>query len=127
MAHADQPEEKGALLRLRSNNRWLCNNYSDALEDTLLALKILGVTVNAAPTRKEADLMFEQVKNEILAVGLTEILAIPRTTDPRIELIVALLNDAGLWRTKVLDLLVELNSTFKASTHIGVQRLRSRS
>lgn len=39
--------------------------------------------------------MFEQVKNEILAVGFDEILMIPRTTDPRTELAVSLLNDAG--------------------------------
>lgn len=40
--------------------------------------------------------MFEQVKNEILAVGFDEILAIPKTTDKRIELAVLLLNDAGV-------------------------------
>jgi len=40
--------------------------------------------------------MFEEVKNEILAVGFDDIMLIPRTTDPRTELAVALLNDAGL-------------------------------
>jgi len=39
--------------------------------------------------------MFEQVKNEIMAVGFDEIINIPRTTDPRTELAVLLLNDAG--------------------------------
>ena len=39
--------------------------------------------------------MFEEVKNEMLAVGFDEILMIPRTTDPRTELAVSLLNDAG--------------------------------
>ena len=39
--------------------------------------------------------MFEQVKNEILAVGFDEILSIPRAQDSRIDLAVALLNDAG--------------------------------
>lgn len=39
--------------------------------------------------------MFEEVKNEILAVGFDEILMIPRSTDPRTELAVSLLNDAG--------------------------------
>ncbi|KAJ7356807.1 dual-domain HisK/Mak2 protein kinase [Mycena albidolilacea] len=94
--HADAPEDKGSLLWQRSRNKWLCNQFSDALNDTLLALKILGVEVNTAPTRREADRLFDQVHNEILAVGFDEILAMPRTTDPRTELAVALLNDAGI-------------------------------
>lgn len=39
--------------------------------------------------------MFEQVKNEILSIGFEEILSIPRSSDPKIELAVVLLNDAG--------------------------------
>jgi len=80
---------------LRSRNHWLKGTFSDALNDTLLALKVLGVEVNISPTRRQADIMFEEVKNEILAVGFDEILMIPRTTDPRTELAVTLLNDAG--------------------------------
>jgi hypothetical protein len=80
----------------RSRNKWLCNRFAEALDDTLLALKILGVEINTSPNRREADRLFDQVHNEILAVGFDEILATPRTTDPRTELAVALLNDAGL-------------------------------
>ncbi|KAF8213626.1 hypothetical protein K438DRAFT_1902622 [Mycena galopus ATCC 62051] len=80
--HAEAPEDKGSLLWQRSRNKWLCNRFSEALSDTLLALKILGVEVNTAPTRREADRLFDQVHNEILAVGFDEILAMPRTTDP---------------------------------------------
>ncbi|KAJ7124823.1 hypothetical protein C8R43DRAFT_1090617 [Mycena crocata] len=94
--HAEAPEDKGSLLWQRSRNKWLCNQFTEALSDTLLALKILGVEVNASPTRREADRLFDQVHNEILAVGFDEILATPRTTDPRTELAVALLNDAGI-------------------------------
>ncbi|TFK40893.1 dual-domain HisK/Mak2 protein kinase [Crucibulum laeve] len=94
--HADQPEDQSNLLRLRSRNHWLRSSFSEALNDTLLALKILGVDVNPSPTRRQADLMFEQVKNEILAIGFDEILSIPRATDPRVELAVSLLNDAGI-------------------------------
>jgi hypothetical protein len=90
-----EPEDKGNLLQLRSRNHWLRNDFSEALNDTLLALKILGVEVNPTPTRQEADIMFELVKNEILAVGFDEILAMPRTTDKRTELAVTLLNEAG--------------------------------
>lgn len=39
--------------------------------------------------------MFEEVKNEIMAVGFDNILTIPRTTDPKTELAISLLNDAG--------------------------------
>ncbi|KAJ7480148.1 hypothetical protein B0H11DRAFT_2026757 [Mycena galericulata] len=94
--HAEAPEDKGSLLWQRSRNKWLCNQFSEALGDTLQALKILGVEVNISPTRREADRLFDQVHNEILAVGFDEILATPRTTDPRTELAVALLNDAGI-------------------------------
>jgi hypothetical protein len=73
----------------------LKGTFSDALSDTLLALKVLGIEVNLSPTRRQADIMFEEVKNEMLAVGFDEILMIPRTTDPRTELAVSLLNDAG--------------------------------
>ncbi|KAF7340087.1 Histidine kinase [Mycena venus] len=96
LKHADAPEDRGALLWQRSRNKWLCNQFTDALDDTLLALKILGVEVNTSPTRREADRLFDQVHNEILAVGFDEILATPRTVDPRTELAVALLNDAGI-------------------------------
>lgn len=56
---------------------------------------MLGVDVPSSPSKKDATRMFESVKNEILAVGFDEILLIPRTSDPRSELAVALLNDAG--------------------------------
>jgi hypothetical protein len=73
------------------------NNFSEALNDNLLALRVLGIEVNAKPSQKEAESLFEQVKNEIMAVGFDEILAIPQATDPRTDLAVALLNDAGEW------------------------------
>ncbi|PPQ67388.1 hypothetical protein CVT25_005967 [Psilocybe cyanescens] len=94
--HSKQPEDKANILRLRARNKWLRGSYADALNDTLLALRVLGIEVNLSPTRRQADIMFEEVKNEILAVGFDEILMIPRTTDPRTELAVGLLNDAGI-------------------------------
>jgi hypothetical protein len=71
------------------------NNVSESLHDNLLALRVLGIEVNAKPSQKEADTLFEQVKNEILAVGFDEILSIPQAADPRTDLAVAILNDAG--------------------------------
>lgn len=71
------------------------NDFDAALKDTLLALQILGVDLNPAPTLETANTMFEQVKNEILAVGFDAILAIPRTSEPRTDLAATLLGDAG--------------------------------
>ncbi|KZT67653.1 histidine kinase [Daedalea quercina L-15889] len=88
-------ESKVRMLRTRSKNHWMRGNYKAALSDTLQGLHLLGVDVNSAPTRREADQMFEQVKNEILAVGFDDILAIPRARDSRTDLAIALLNDAG--------------------------------
>ncbi len=96
LSNVERPEDKAVVLRLRSRNHWLRSEFSEALNDTLLALHVLNVEINSSPTRRQADVMFEAMKNEILAVGFEDILAIPRTTDPRIELAVALLNDAGL-------------------------------
>ncbi|KAF8349828.1 hypothetical protein F5887DRAFT_942564 [Amanita rubescens] len=95
-AHAFQPEDKGGLLRLRSRNNWLRGHFSEAFNDTLTALKILGIELDPTLTRRQVDTLFEQVKNEILAVGFDTILSIPRTTDKKTELAVALLNDAGI-------------------------------
>lgn len=71
------------------------NDFDAALKDTLLALHILGVDLDPSPTLETANAMFEQVKNEILAVGFEAILAIPRTSEPRTDLAVTLLGDAG--------------------------------
>lgn len=95
LCHCRQPEDKSNLLRLRSHNRWLQGRYGEALSDILSALKVLGIDVNPCPTQKLVDTTFEEVKNEILAVGFDSILTIPRTTDPKIELAISLLNDAG--------------------------------
>jgi hypothetical protein len=71
------------------------NDFDAALKDTLLALHIIGVDLDPNPTLEIADAMFEQVKSEILAVGFDAILAIPRASEPRTDLGVALLGDAG--------------------------------
>ena len=93
--HATYPEDKAKVLRLRSRNHWMRNRFTNALNDTLMALHLLGVDVNGCPSKKETDGMFEHVKNEILAVGFDEILTMPLATDSRIDLAVALLNEAG--------------------------------
>lgn len=95
LLHCSAPEEKSNILRLRSRNEWLRGNFFDALNDTLLALRVLGIKISPSPTRRQADVMFEQVKNEVMALTWEEILLIPRTTDSKIELAVTLLNDAG--------------------------------
>ena len=105
---AKSVEDTARCLRLRSRNKFASKDFAGALEDTLSALETLGVIVNPSPSRKEVDIMFEQVKNEILAVGFENILKIPRTDNPRIDLTVQLLNDAGMLsrirRTKVISL-----------------------
>ncbi|KAI3615522.1 histidine kinase [Moniliophthora roreri] len=95
MEHTDKPEEIANLLRSQSQNHWMKNHFTEALDDTLSALKLLGVEINPAPTSREATRMFERVKNEILAVGFDSFLSIPGAADTRTELAVTLLNDAG--------------------------------
>lgn len=76
-------------------------SFDDALDDSLAALHILGIEVPRAPTKRDLDIMFEQVKDEILAIGFDEILGIPRATDPRTDLAVAVLNDAGVYKLSI--------------------------
>lgn len=94
-------EERARVLRLRSRINWMQGSFEDALNDSLAALHILGIDVPKAPTKRDQDIMFEQVKDEILAIGFDEILGIPRATDPRTDLAVAVLNDAGVCGTFV--------------------------
>jgi hypothetical protein len=95
LLHCIEPEEQSTILRLRSRNEWLRGNFFEALNDTLLALRVLGIEISLSPTRRQADAMFEQVKSEIMMLAWEKILLSPRTTDPKIELAVTLLNDAG--------------------------------
>ncbi|KAG1716795.1 hypothetical protein ID866_393 [Astraeus odoratus] len=89
------PEDHARALRVRADNHFLRNEFVDALNALVLALHSLGVEVDVSPTQEVVDKMFEDVKNQILAIGYDEILRIPRATDPRIDLAVSLLNDAG--------------------------------
>lgn len=93
--HAEDIELKANLLRLRSRNQFMRNKFSDALSYTLQALRLLGVEMMANPTMEMADEMFEEVKNEMLAVGFDAVLRIPRATDPKMDLAVSLLSEAG--------------------------------
>ncbi|KAG6866256.1 hypothetical protein C0991_006843 [Blastosporella zonata] len=93
--HTQSPEDIANTLRLRSRNYFFCNNFAEALAQVLRALKQLGVEINPAPSEQDVDSMFDRVKHEILAVGFDEILKMPRATDKRTELAIALLNDAG--------------------------------
>lgn len=93
--HAQALEDKSNVLRLKSRNEWLRNNFLEAFNQTIKALNMLGIDVSASPSRRHADLMFETVKNQITAVGFDVILALPRTSDRKTELAVTLLNDAG--------------------------------
>ncbi|KAL4069355.1 STKc type histidine kinase, partial [Scleroderma citrinum] len=92
---SQSPEDHARALRIRANNHFLRNEFVDALQTLVHALHILGVEMDSSPSQDDADKMFEDVKNQILAIGYEEMLRIPRATDPRIDLAVMLLNDAG--------------------------------
>jgi hypothetical protein len=113
MKHISGPEDQAKVLRARSRNKFVRKEFTAAIQDILQALQILGlhsrqsivvslnlihtdININADVTMEEADVMFEQVKNMILATGSDQILTAKRATDPKIDLAVALLNDAGL-------------------------------
>jgi len=92
---SQSPGDHARALRIRANNHFLRNEFADALKALVHALNILDVEMDPSPTQDVADKMFEDVKNQILAIGYEELLKLPRATDPRIDLAVRLLNDAG--------------------------------
>ncbi|KAH8834919.1 dual-domain HisK/Mak2 protein kinase [Flagelloscypha sp. PMI_526] len=96
-SHANSREDRSMMLRLRSQNHWRRNNFPQALDDILSALRLLGVEIDLSLSQNEADEMFEQVKQEMLAKGSEEILNLPRANDPKVELAFTLLNDAGTY------------------------------
>jgi hypothetical protein len=103
LSHAESPEAQAQVLRLRSRNHFVRNNYPDALKDVLAALKVLGVDIDPITSREDADALFDDVKLEILTMGFENILAIPKTAEPRVELATQLLNDAATnayWATE---------------------------
>lgn len=67
--HIDHPEERAKLIRLRSVNFWLQKYNTEAMPTILSALEVWGVHVGVAPTREEADEMFEEVILDILTLG----------------------------------------------------------
>ncbi|KAI6136939.1 STKc type histidine kinase [Pisolithus sp. B1] len=93
--HSQFPEDQARALRVRANNHFLRNEFSDALDTLVHALRILGVEMESSATQEVADAMFEDVKSQILAIGYEEMLKIPRATDVRTDLAVSILNDAG--------------------------------
>lgn len=95
LVHLTKPEDNANLLRLRSLNYFMQGSIDLALQDTLTALKLLGVDVDPSPTRFAAEMMFTDVTNAILAVGHDGIYSLSRTTDPKHILAIQLLNDAG--------------------------------
>ena len=101
--HVDHPEERAKLMRLRSMNFWLRKNYMEAIRTILSALELLEVHIGMAPTREEADEMFEEVSIDILTLGRDAILNLPRASDSKVDLAVALLNDAGKFHRPYSD------------------------
>ena len=85
------------MLRLRSRNQFASRDFTTALHSILSALSTLGVDINPSPGQGEVDELFDEVKNDILAIGFENILSIPRATDSKIDLIVQMLNDAGTY------------------------------
>ena len=71
------------------------NDFAGGLEKTIEALKLFGVEVNLAPTDEEMDSLFEEVKNDILAIGFKKLVELPRAHDPRVELTIQLLTVAS--------------------------------
>ncbi|KAL5518690.1 CHK1 [Sanghuangporus vaninii] len=95
------PEDIARCLKLRSNNAFLLNDFAGGLERTMEALEILGLKINLKATKEEMDLLFEEVKDAILAIGFQKLIELPRADNPRLDLTVQLLTVATLnayWR-----------------------------
>jgi len=74
----------------------LQRDFENAFRDTASALRELGVEIPEVVSLKQADAMFDQVEAEILALGFDHICALPKTRNPRTDLIVSLMNYAAM-------------------------------
>ncbi|KZT42789.1 hypothetical protein SISSUDRAFT_979545 [Sistotremastrum suecicum HHB10207 ss-3] len=95
LANITKPEDRARVLRVRSLNSFVAKNFAGSLQDTLHALRELGVDIDSKATRRQADDLFAVVKDEVLRRGFEAILNLPKATDTRAKLAVAILNDAG--------------------------------
>jgi len=95
LVHAHREEDRARALRLRSRNKFLQRDFENAFRDTVSALRELGIEIPEVVPLKQADAMFDQVKAEILALGFDHICALPKSRNPRTDLIVSLMNDAA--------------------------------
>jgi hypothetical protein len=95
LQHVKKVEDRCVLLRARSQNHWMRGQPTEAFNDILLALRMLGIDFNSSPTTWDIDTAIQRIRNEILSIGFSEILFIPRLINTKIELAIALLDDAG--------------------------------
>ncbi|KZV95615.1 STKc type histidine kinase [Exidia glandulosa HHB12029] len=95
LGHIVEHEDQAKVWRAFSRNSFFRKDFDSAVKNIVIALRILGVELNPAVTMRETDEMFESCKGKILAAGNEQILSAPRCTDPKVDLSVALLNDAG--------------------------------
>lgn len=55
---AVKSEDRGRALRLRSRNKFVRKDFQGALDDTIMALRELGVAVHTGVSRRDADAMY---------------------------------------------------------------------
>lgn len=90
---ADSGEERAKILRLRANNQWYRNRYADAIEDTIEALRALGIEIDKKVSQESVDTLFNEIATALEKLGFDQLANLPRA--PSMDLAIALLNDAG--------------------------------
>ncbi|EJU00931.1 hypothetical protein DACRYDRAFT_116810, partial [Dacryopinax primogenitus] len=90
------PEDVGEVARLQARNCWKRNDFRDGLTKTLHGLRALGVELEEHVSEEQINAIYERVRSQILETGFDQILALPHCSDPKVELMVSLLNDTSI-------------------------------
>ncbi|EJU00961.1 hypothetical protein DACRYDRAFT_116815 [Dacryopinax primogenitus] len=76
--------------------KWHSNIVNDGLTKTLHGLRALGVELKEHVSEEQINAIYERVRSQILETGFDQILALPHCSDPKVELMVSLLNDTSI-------------------------------
>jgi hypothetical protein len=95
LVHVRKIEDRAHALRLRGRNKFVQKDFEGAYDDTIQALAIMGVKLPQTVSFAELDDMFDEIKAKLLDVGFDDIVNLPRTRNPKQDMIVSLMADAA--------------------------------
>jgi predicted ATPase/signal transduction histidine kinase len=92
LGHAAKPIDKARVYRLKAVTRTLHSDYDGSIAAGLAGLALLGVDLHRFPAQAECDAAYERVRIALGDAPIASLADLPKTDDPQIEAIMALLS-----------------------------------